>query len=107
MSSSGDELAKLVLGYVEQETVGPLKGLGRYLLAGMVGSVLLSGGVVVLLLALLRLLQTETGTTFAGHLSWIPYLIVAVVAVGIAAFAGWRITRGPAARAPEGKKQAA
>ena len=38
-------------------------------------------GVVLLLLALLRLLQTETGTTFAGNLSWIPYLIVTVVAV--------------------------
>ena len=43
---------------------------------------------VLLLLSLLRALQTETGTTFTGSLSWIPYLIV--------------VARGGVARRPRG-----
>ena len=39
-------------------------------------------GALMLLVALLRLLQGETGA-FDGNLSWIPYLIVTVVAVGV------------------------
>ena len=45
-------------------------------------------------LALLRALQTETNGVFSGSWSWVPYLIVAVVLVGVIALAVWRITHG-------------
>ena len=51
---------------------------------------------MVLLIGLLRLLQTETGSTFTGNLSWVPYVIVTVVAVAVAAVAGAAVQRGQA-----------
>jgi hypothetical protein len=56
------------------------------------GSLLLGVGVVLLLLAGLRALQTETGTTFTGNWSWVPYLIVLVVGAALIVLAISRIT---------------
>lgn len=95
---SGTEALQLVMDYVKQETLTPLKGLGRYLLFGIAGSLALCAGLVLLLVALLRALQSETGTTFAGNLSWLPYVIVCAAAVLLMGLAAWRITKGPAAR---------
>ncbi len=80
------EVVDLLKAYVRQELLGPLKGAGRWVSMGLAGSVALVVGVVLLLLALLRALQTETGTAFEGNLSWIPYLIaVGALIVVIAA----------------------
>ncbi len=73
-----DELKSTVLAYVKQETLGPLKHLGRYLAFGFVGAIALVMGAGLILLGLLRLLQSETGTSLTGNLSWIPYFIVAI-----------------------------
>ena len=54
-------------------------------------------GALMLLVALLRLLQGETGA-FHGNLSWIPYLIVTVVAAAVIALTVLRIVTGPARR---------
>ncbi|MGH9090272.1 MAG: phage holin family protein [Acidimicrobiales bacterium] len=97
LRQSGGETVQLVIDYVKQETLDPLKGLGRFLAFGIAGSLSLCVGVVLLLVAVLRLLQTETGA-FAGNLSWLPYLIVGVLAVVVIALAAWRVARGPAAR---------
>jgi hypothetical protein len=70
------ELRDLVVAYVRQETVTPIKSLGRYILFGIAGAFLLGLGVVLLGVGVLRLLQTETGTTFRGDWSWAPYGIV-------------------------------
>ncbi len=72
--SHASEFIELLIGYVKQETVGPIKRLGRYVLFGVAGSILVSIGVVLLVVGLLRLLQSETGTTFTGNLSWLPYV---------------------------------
>jgi formate-dependent nitrite reductase membrane component NrfD len=85
------ELWDLVRAYAKQETVEPMKGLGRYAAFGIGGSLLLSIGLVLLLLGGLRALQTQTGNTFDGSWSWAPYLIslagtglvIAVVARGM------------------------
>ena len=69
------ELRDLVVGYVKQETVVPIKQLGRYVVFGVVGSLLLGLGVILLGVGALRALQTETGDTFDGNWSWAPYLI--------------------------------
>ena len=76
------QLWDLVRAYAKQETIEPIKGLGRYAAMGVAGSVFLSIGLLLLVLGGLRALQTETGDTFEGSWSWAPYLI-ALVATGI------------------------
>ncbi|MGA2521345.1 MAG: hypothetical protein ABSG81_11080 [Acidimicrobiales bacterium] len=98
LTAAGGDFIQLVVDYAKQETLGPLKGLGRFLAFGVAGSVALSAGGVFLLLAVLRALQSETGSTFTGHLSWLPYLITAVLAVAVMGLAALRITKGPAAK---------
>ena len=95
---SGADALQLVLQYIKQETLTPLKGLGRYLLFGIVGSLALCAGLVLLLVGLLRALQEEAGGTFGGNLSWLPYVIVVAAAVVVGGLAAWRIAKGPAAR---------
>jgi hypothetical protein len=100
--SRRDALA-LVVAYVKQETVEPLKALLRFVLFGTLGSFAIALGTVLLLVAALRILQGETGA-FHGNLSWLPYLIVSALAAGVIALAVWRITAGPAARRVPPKK---
>jgi len=79
------ELKDLIVAYLKQETVVPLKQLGRYLAFGIAGSLLMGTGVILMSLGLLRLLQTQTGDTFADDWSWVPYLIVfAALVIGAA-----------------------
>jgi hypothetical protein len=82
------ELKDLVVAYFKQETLDPLKGLGRYLAFGALGALLLGVGVFFLAIGGLRALQTETGSTFTGNWSWAPYGIV-VFALLVAAGAAW------------------
>jgi len=79
------ELKDLIVAYLRQETVVPLKQLGRYLAFGVAGSLLMGVGVILWALGSLRLLQTQTGDTFTGDWSWVPYLIVfAALVIGAA-----------------------
>ena len=98
LTKDGGDFVQLVVDYAKQETLEPLKGLGRFLAFGVAGSVLLAAGGVLLLLAALRALQTETGSTFGGNLNWLPYVITAALALVVIAAAAWRITKGPAAK---------
>jgi hypothetical protein len=104
IGGAGGDLVELVVDYAKQETLGPLRGLGRFVAFGVVGSIFLAVGTGVLLLAALRALQGETGTTFAGNLSWLPYLITAAGAVLVAALAAWRVVTGPARRRQEDRR---
>jgi hypothetical protein len=70
------ELLDLVRAYAKQETIEPLKGIGRWLAFGLAGSLLVGTGLLLLAVGALRALQTETGDTFDGNWSWAPYLIV-------------------------------
>jgi hypothetical protein len=79
-----DELRRLVVRYVKQEVVEPVRGLGRFLGFGLAGSALLGLGLAVLFLGVLRLLQEETGRAFRGHLSFVPYLITLVACGAVA-----------------------
>ena len=85
LPGEAQELWQLVVGYAKQETLDPVRNLGRFLGFGMGGALLGSLGAVLLLLGGLRLLQTETGSAFDGNLTLIPYLLVLVVSGGIAA----------------------
>ena len=87
----GDLLDTVKL-YAKQETVGPLKGVGRSIGFGLAGVILLGLGVILLLLGLIRLLQTET-SAFDGNWSFVPYLIALVLAVIVIAIAVSRINK--------------
>ncbi len=91
------ETARLAWRYVLQETVGPLKGLAKRAGLALAGAFVLAVGLVVLLIGLLRLIQGETGSTFSGSLSFLPYLLTAIGALivfGIAAAIGLRSKEG-------------
>jgi hypothetical protein len=85
LPGEAQELWQLVLGYAKQETIDPVKNLGRWVGFGLGGALLGSLGAVLLLLGGLRLLQTETGEAFDGNLTFIPYVIVLIVSGAIAA----------------------
>lgn len=87
LATSGRELFDLLVAYAKQETTDPLRGLGRYLGFGAGGSVFMALGSLLVVIGVLRVLQTETGSTFTGSLSWIPYLIALAVAAVFIAFA--------------------
>jgi hypothetical protein len=99
---AGDDAFQLTVDYLKQETIQPLKGLGRFLYMGIAGSFFLAGGILLALIGILRLLQTETGTALTGDWSWVPYLSVMVLGIAVIVVAAWRITAGPAReRLPE------
>ncbi len=88
----------MVVEYAKQETLEPLKGLGRFVAFGVAGSVLGAIGLVVLAVGLLRLLQGETDGAFAGNWSWAPYLLCAVVVLAVTVAAAAAVGRGAARR---------
>jgi hypothetical protein len=92
---SGDDAFQLTIQYLKQETIQPLKGLGRFLAWGIAGSFAIAAGVLLLLVGVLRLLQQETGTALGGDWSWVPYVVVIVLGAGVIGVAIWRITAGP------------
>ncbi len=91
------EIRDLVVRYIKEETVQPLKDLGRFALYGALGSVFVGFGTVMLLLGALRMLQ-DVFPVLDGSLSWIPYLVIAVLAAGVIALTAWRILSGEARR---------
>jgi len=106
LRDESQEVAKLVVDYIKQETLDPVKGLGRYVLFGVAGSVALSIGLAILAVGFLRLLQGETGSTFTGNLSWIPYVICAVLVVLIAFVAVKAVSRGQTPNTQSDEEQA-
>jgi hypothetical protein len=101
VTAGGREFVDLVVAYAKQETLGPLGGLGRFVGFGVGGSICLAIGLLILLLGGLRALQTETGSTFQGNLSWLPYLITSAVALAVLGLSIWRITKTPSTRVAE------
>ena len=91
-ASVGD-IVDYVKAYAKQETIGPLKGAGNWLGFGAAAALLLSIGVVLLLVGLLRLLQTEWTRSATGSLSWVAYLITLLVAIAVIALAISRIKK--------------
>jgi hypothetical protein len=74
------EVIGLVRTYAKQEAIGPLANALRWLAWGAIGALFLAIGFALGLLALLRVLQTETGDAFDGNWSWVPYILTIVAA---------------------------
>jgi hypothetical protein len=88
------QVVDLVKDYVRQETLGPIKGAGRWLGRGVAGAVLIGTGCVFLVLAGLRMVQNEYGRSFRGPwMSMLPYLFAFVISLAVMGVAVWRITK--------------
>ena len=92
-----DELKAIAIRYVKEETVKPLKDLWRFVMWGAIGSVFVGFGAVLLLFGALRYLQWQF-PVLDGSLSWLPYVIVAVLALIVIGLTVWRIVSGTAKR---------
>jgi hypothetical protein len=84
------ELKSLIVGYAKQETIDPLKTLGRYLGFGLAGSISIGLGLSLLLLALLRGLQ-QISTLQDPTWNWVPYLATGVAGMLLVALFIWRL----------------
>ena len=102
--SRGDDVSQVldtVKAYAKQETLGPLKGVGRSIGLGLAGVLCLGIGVLFILVSVLRVLQTET-SVFEGNWSFVPYVIDLVLAILIVVLAISRIKK---VDLPEGESQ--
>ena len=90
--SSISELIDLVRAYAKQETIGELRGTGRWLAWGAVGGVSILLGLLFVLVGVLRLLQS---TIFDGSsaMSWAPYFIVLALTIALVFFSQSRIRK--------------
>jgi sugar phosphate permease len=89
-----DEFVSLVVAYAKQETLDPIKSLGRFIAFGIVGALLLALGGGLLALAAIRAIQAETADHLNGSLTWVSYFGGVVVAGVGAGWAVYRITKG-------------
>ena len=90
--SSLTELVDLVRAYAKQETIGELRGTGRWLAWGAVGGIAILLGLLFTLVGVLRLLQS---TVFDGStaFSWVPYFIVLGLTLALIVFSQSRIRK--------------
>jgi hypothetical protein len=88
-----EEIRDLALRYLKEQTIQPLKELGRFVVFGVLGSIFVAVGTVMALLGVLRMLQSLF-PVLDGSLSWIPYLVIAVLGIATAAMIVRRIVRG-------------
>ena len=99
--ASVGEIVDTLKAYAKQETLGPLKGAGAWLGFGAAGALTLSVGLLLLLLGLLRLLQTEWSRSAEGSLSWLAYLITFAVALVFIALALLRVKKATLNKEPK------
>ena len=84
--ATANDLRDLLVEYAKQETLGPLQRLAKWAGLGLAGVVFISLGMLFFAVAGVRVLQTETGSTFTGNWSWAPYAIVflgVLIVIGI------------------------
>ena len=87
------EIQELVVSYAKQETIEPLKQLGRYLGFGLAGSVCIFIGTFFLGLGVLRLLQSIEAFGGTSWASAIPYSITIVLLAMIVIWMGLSLSR--------------
>jgi hypothetical protein len=73
------DLFDLLKNYARQETVDPLKSLGRFIGYGTVASLCFGIAGTLFTVGVLRLVQIETRDLFDGNWSWVPYIAALIV----------------------------
>lgn len=69
------DLWQLLRDYAKQETIDPLKSIGRFLGYGLAAALSMGLGILFGAVAVIRALQTETGDALTGSLNWVPYVV--------------------------------
>jgi hypothetical protein len=69
------DLVDLLKNYARQQTVDPLKNLGRFVGFGAGAAICWGIAGTLLTVGVLRLIQTETRDLFDGSWSWVPYVV--------------------------------
>ena len=82
------ELVDLVIAYAKQETLEPLKGLGKKAALGLGGALLLGLGGVFASIGALRAMQTETEWFEEHNVTYLPYIFT-VVFLLVLSLIGW------------------
>ena len=96
------ELKDLVVDYAKQETIDPIKALGKYIGWALGGAVLLGTGITFAAIGLLRFLQTSTPELLdgSGKSSWFPYFATIVALGGVAGVVAMKMKK-PLAKDPQ------
>ncbi len=87
------ELIEFIRAYAKQETLDPLRGVGRWIAYGAAGAFLLGLGLVIMLIGVLRLVAEEWPRSATGSWSWVAYLITLLVAVALLVLTLMRIKK--------------
>jgi uncharacterized protein YacL len=88
-----NDLKELVVGYAKQETVAPLKSLGRYVQRAALAMILCGIGFVFGLLAILRGLQSIDALDGNGITSIVPYVVTILIGCVVAGGLGYLATK--------------
>ncbi|MEN9793159.1 MAG: hypothetical protein RL330_1237 [Actinomycetota bacterium] len=87
------DLVDGVKAYALQETVGPVRGAGRWVAVGTLGALALGMAVVFFALAVLRMVQDLGGASLDGGWSFVPYLLTLIVLAAVTAVTFSRVSR--------------
>jgi hypothetical protein len=82
------ELVDLVIAYAKQETIQPLKGIGKNAALGLGGALLLGLGGIFVSLGALRAMQSETDWFDRHNLTYLPYGATILILV-VLSIVGW------------------
>lgn len=86
-----NELITLITTYIKEQTLLPLKRIGRYVGFGLAGSFFIAVGLFLLSLGFLRYLQTLS--PFDDTFSFAPYLLVIVADLAVVGILFFVMTR--------------
>ena len=95
------EVIEFVKTYAKQETLDPLKGAGRWLGFGAAAAFAMGLGLMIVLLGVLRLVQTEVDRLATGSLSWAAYALTLVVTVALLAITLLRVKKSTLNKEPK------
>lgn len=87
------EVIEFVKTYAKQETVGPLKGAGRWLGYGAAAAFVMGLGLVLILFGVLRAVQYEFDRSATGSLSWLAYVVTLVLTLILLAVTMLRVKK--------------
>ncbi|MCE2854734.1 MAG: hypothetical protein LW606_03400 [Ilumatobacteraceae bacterium] len=87
------DLVDSVKLYAKQETIGPLRGAGRWLLFGLAAALSLGVSMLFAILGVLRLAQHIGGDILDGSWSFVAYVIALLAAVALVVLSLSRVNK--------------
>ncbi len=91
------ELKTLVVDYAKQETIDPIKSIGRYIGWALGGALAFGIGAVFLGIGALRFFQTSLPEALDGRgkSSWFPYMATILLLAAATGFVALKLTKEP------------